>query len=127
MTGSDVQLDVRVREATPQTCIIEVAGELTAFGEDALMAAYNEACRPGVSNVILDFAGLEHMSSSGIGLLVTLLIRAQRQGQWLVACGLNDHYCEIFRITRLDEAIAIYADRAAALAAIDGAGAQGGR
>ena len=45
------------------------------------------------------------MNSSGIGLLVTLLICAQRQGLRLVAFGLTDHYREIFEFTRLNEAI----------------------
>jgi anti-sigma B factor antagonist len=35
----------------------------------------------------------------------------------LLACGLNDHYRQIFELTRLDEAITIYDDEAAALAA----------
>ena len=45
------------------------------------------------------------MNSSGIGLLVTLLIRIQRQKQRLVAYGLTDHYIQIFELTRLNEAI----------------------
>jgi anti-sigma B factor antagonist len=57
------------------------------------------------------------MNSGGIGLLVTLLVRVQRQGQRLRAIGLNDHYRQIFSLTRLDEAIGIYDTEAAALAA----------
>ena len=60
------------------------------------------------------------MNSGGIGLLVTLLVRANRLKQRLLACGLNDHYRQIFELTRLDEAIAIYADEADALAAVTG-------
>ena len=56
------------------------------------------------------------MNSTGIGLLVTTLVRAQRAGVRLVACGLNEHYREIFSLTRLDEAIPVYADAAEALA-----------
>ena len=58
------------------------------------------------------------MNSSGIGLLVTLLIRTQRQKQRLVAYGLTDHYIQIFELTRLNEAIEIYASEAAALAGV---------
>jgi len=56
------------------------------------------------------------MNSGGIGLLVTLLVRANRQKQLLLACGLNDHYRQIFELTRLDEAITIYGDEESALA-----------
>jgi anti-sigma B factor antagonist len=57
------------------------------------------------------------MNSGGIGLLVTLLVRAQRAGGKLIATGLSEHYRQIFELTRLDEAIDIHDDRAAALAA----------
>ena len=57
---------------------------------------------------------------SGIGLVVTLLVRAQRGGARLLATGLSDHYREILSLTRLDEAIEIHPDEAAALAAAEG-------
>jgi len=58
------------------------------------------------------------MNSSGIGLLVTLLIRANRQKQRLLAYGLSDHYRQIFDLTRLNEAIIIFNSEADALAAV---------
>ena len=61
--------------------------------------------------MILNFSGLEYMNSGGIGLLVTLLVRANRQKQRLLAYGLTDHYRQIFELTRLDEAIGIYRRR----------------
>jgi anti-sigma B factor antagonist len=72
----------------------------------------------GAQAVILNFSGLEYMNSSGIGLLVTLLIRTQRQKQRLLAFGLNEHYRQIFDLTQLDKAIGIYASEAAALTAV---------
>ena len=57
------------------------------------------------------------MNSGGIGLLVTLLVRAQRQRQRVLAYGLSDHYRQIFELTRLDEAIGIHDSEDEALAA----------
>jgi anti-sigma B factor antagonist len=110
-------ITIRTRPAAAGTCIIEVQGEFTAFAEEELMSAYRQACDAGVHSIILNFEGLEFMSSSGIGLLVTLLIRAQRRQQRLLAHGLSDHYCQIFELTRLNEAISIYQDQSEALAA----------
>jgi anti-sigma B factor antagonist len=62
------------------------------------------------------------MNSSGIGLLVTMLVRANRQHQQLMAFGLSDHYRQILNLTRLDEAILIHPDEASALAAARSAG-----
>ena len=61
--------------------------------------------------MILNFTGLEYMNCGGIGLLVTLLVRANRAKQRLLAYGLTEHYRQIFELTRLDEAIGIYDDR----------------
>jgi len=107
-----------VRPVDGATSVIEVRGDVTAASEDALMEAYGSATEAGARNVLLDFSRLEYMNSGGIGLLVTLLVRANRLKQRLLACGLNEHYRQIFELTRLDEAIAIYDDEAAAIAAV---------
>ena len=58
--------------------------------------------------IVLNFESLEYMNSSGIGLLVTLLIRVNREKQRLLTYGLTEHYRNIFQITRLDDAISIF-------------------
>ena len=107
-----------VRKADQNSSVIDIHGEINAFAENALMDAYTNASSDGARNIILNFDGLEYMNSSGIGLLVTLLIRAKRQNQRLLAFGLSDHYQQIFELTRLNEAIGIYASEAAALGAV---------
>lgn len=100
-----------------RTIVIRVRGDVTAASEGPLMAAYSQAGEK-TRAIILDFSGLEYMNSGGIGLLVTLLVRANRQKQKLLATGLNDHYKQIFELTRLDEAITIHDSEAAALSAV---------
>jgi len=99
-----------------RTIVIRVRGDVTAASEGPLMAAYGQA-GDKTRVIVLDFSGLDYMNSGGIGLLVTLLVRANRQKQKLLACGLNDHYKQIFELTRLDEAIGIHETEAAAIAA----------
>ena len=115
MPESNVQMTVRHPTAT--TSIIDIQGDVTASAESILTAAYAEANTAGTRAVILNFGGLGYMNSSGIGLLVTLLIRVSRQRQRIVAYGLNEHYQHIFEVTRLDEAISIQPSESAALAA----------
>ncbi len=102
------QVDMEVRKVDAKVSVIDVQGELTAFAEEVLMDAYNQASDGGVRAIVINFSGLEYMNSSGIGLLVTLLIRANRQKQWLLTYGLSEHYRHIFELTRLDEAIGIH-------------------
>jgi anti-sigma B factor antagonist len=108
---------MNVRQISPTTSIIDIQGEVTAFAENVLTSAYTEANAPGTRYIILNFSGLEYMNSSGIGLIVTLLIRINRQKQRLLSYGLSDHYRNIFEITRLSDAIHIYRTEAEAIAA----------
>jgi len=107
---------MNVRKINNSVSIIDIEGDVSAFAEDALMEAYAEASTPTTRTIILNFNGLEYMNSSGIGLLVTLLIRINRQKQRMLAFGLSEHYKHIFELTRLNEAIGIYDTEADVLA-----------
>ena len=109
---SETTMEVR---SAGGAAILDIRGDVTAASEDVLMAAYERA--DGVKAVVLNFTGLEYMNSGGIGLLVTLLVRANRQRRKLVAFGLSEHYRQIFELTRLDEAIDIRGDEREALTA----------
>ncbi len=106
-----------VREPSAAARVIDVKGDITAGSEDVLMDAYGRASEPQVRAIVLNFTGLDYMNSGGIGLLVTLLVRAQRQRQQVLAYGLSDHYRQIFDMTRLDEAVSIHDSEQDALAA----------
>ena len=105
-----------VREVSERARAIDIEGDITAQSEEVLMDAYARASGEGVKAIVLNFAGLDYMNSGGIGLLVTLLVRAQRQHQRVLAHGLSDHYRQIFELTRLDEAVGIHDTEADALA-----------
>ncbi|MBA2427885.1 MAG: STAS domain-containing protein [Actinobacteria bacterium] len=110
-------LEMQVRKPHEGSAIVDVKGDITGASEDILMDAYNQA--EGARAIILNFEGLDYMNSGGIGLLVTLLVRAKRQHQKIFAFGLTEHYRQIFELTRLDDAIGIYATEADAVAAVN--------
>jgi anti-sigma B factor antagonist len=110
-------LSMGVRRVDDTVAVLDINGEITAFSEEALMDAYAEGAADGTKAVILNFSGLEYMNSGGIGLLVTMLVRANRARQKLHVYGLTEHYRQIFELTRLDEAIGIYDTEADAVAA----------
>jgi anti-sigma B factor antagonist len=106
-----------VRTLSHHVSVIDIAGDVTSGCEEVLMDSYNQACGDQTRGIILNFSGLEYMNSGGIGLLVTLLVRANRQRQRLLVYGLSEHYRQIFDLTRLNEAIGIHANEAEAVAA----------
>jgi anti-sigma B factor antagonist len=114
----NANLKTHVRKANDVVAVIDISGELNGYGEEALMDAYTAASNGRTRSIILNFSDLEYMNSSGIGLLVTMLIRVQRQKQQLLAYGLSTHYQQIFELTRLNEAITIYDNEEAAVSAV---------
>jgi anti-anti-sigma factor len=105
-----------VAALAPGATAIVIAGDVTAACEQALMTAHEQASDAGARLIVLDFTAMEYMNSGGIGMLVTLLVRSQRRQQRIAAVGLTDHYRQIFELTRLDEAIALFDTASAALA-----------
>src|ERR671931_1205340 len=103
MPEATAPMDVRKLDGAS---VVDIEGDVTAASEDVLMKAYEEA--GDAPALILNFTDLSYMNSGGIGLLVTLLVRANRRAQRLLAYGLTDHYRQIFELTRLDEAVGIH-------------------
>lgn len=108
MASQDPSVTVHVRYVNPAVSIIDIQGEVTGFADTVLTNAYTAASTNSTKTIILNFSGLEYMNSSGIGLLVTLLIRMNRKKQQLYAYGLSEHYKHIFELTRLNDAIGIF-------------------
>lgn len=109
------ELEASVRQLGAVS-VIDLRGEIDSFGEESLTRAYTEAERQNPTAVLLNFAGVDYINSTGIALIVGLLARARKSGRRLLTTGLSSHYVEIFQITRLADFMHIYPDEAAALA-----------
>jgi anti-anti-sigma factor len=116
---ADALLVATVRQVAeaPGVAAIDLVGEIEASGEAALNAAYAQATAANPHTVILNFATVEYINSTGIALIVGLLAQARKAGRRLFTVGLSDHYREIFEITRLSDFMNVCADEASALAA----------
>jgi anti-sigma B factor antagonist len=104
------QLSAKVKRVHPQLTVIKIQGEINLHTNHILMGAFETAALEGVTALVFNFERLEYMNSAGIGLWVTIMVRARQKGLHLAACCMNQHYQEIFSLTRLDEIIPIYAN-----------------
>ena len=111
------EVTISVRNINHQTNAIDIGGELTSFAEEELNTAINQANTDEINIIVMNFRDLTYMNSSGIGLLVTSLIRLGREEKRLVAVDLNDHFRQIFELTKLNEAIHLYTTEQEALKA----------
>jgi anti-sigma B factor antagonist len=113
MAARTLEAHVRYK---PPVAIIDLSGEITPFAENALNAAYSEAEKGDSRVILLNFSEVDYINSTGIALIVSLLTRARKANRRLLACGLSEHYVEIFHITRLVDFMSIFPDEVSALA-----------
>lgn len=107
--------EAQVRHSHPRVAIVVLHGEIDAFAEDDMAAAYAEAEREAPETIVLNFADVDYINSTGIALIVGLLARARAARRRLLAAGLSPHYVEIFTITRLADFMNVFPDEASAL------------
>ena len=100
------ELHVRVRDRGG-TAVVDLQGEINRSGDERLAQAYRDATADGARTVVLNFERTEYINSTGIALIVGLLAQARKQGVHVSACGLSEHYREIFEITRLADFMTI--------------------
>lgn len=112
---ADRRTTMNTRAVADEVAVIDIAGDVVPATEDLLLEAYAKCERARV--VVLNCTDLAYMNSGGIGLLVTMLVRAQRNNQQLRAFGLSEHYRHIFQLTRLDETIGLHDTEQDAIAA----------
>jgi anti-sigma B factor antagonist len=102
--------------------VIDMRGNVDRGAEPALNAAYKDAAT-GDEPVLLNFADVDYINSTGIAVIVGLLAQARKEGRALTACGLSEHYRQIFQITRLSDFMPIFDDEQTAVGASEAAGA----
>jgi anti-sigma B factor antagonist len=114
MPGAEFGAEVRSHDSTG---VIDLRGEINLGADRALLAAYERAVQDGPATVVLNFAAVDYINSTGIALIVGLLARARKEHRTVRAFGLSEHYRQIFAITRLSDFMGIYADEDSAVTA----------
>lgn len=91
--------------------VISLSGDVDGTAADVLTSAYDQAVAEGdPASIVLDFAEVGYINSTGIALIVSVLAKARSQRRKVVASGLSEHYREIFDITRLSDFIELFPD-----------------
>ena len=107
------EADVMIVEFTDRKILDEVT--ISQVGDQLLeLVASNDPPK-----LVLDFAGVAHMSSSALGTLITLHKRIQEKKGQLRLCGIVPTIEEVFLITRLNEIFQICSTRQEALDSIE--------
>ena len=103
------QGDVTIVELTDRKILDEV--NIAQIGEQL----FTLIARHAKPKLVLDFAVVMHMSSSALGMLITLYKRIREKSGELRLCNIQPTINEVFIITRLNEIFRICQSRQDAL------------
>ncbi len=98
--------------------IIRFVGDISSASKDAVVGTYEALDKATHQHILLDFKGVEYLNSSGIALVIQVLMEASKAGQKVAICGLTPHFTKVFTMVGITKYATLYADEAAALAAL---------
>jgi len=107
-----VEDDITIVELVDRKILDELS--ISQIGEQ-INALVAKSAKP---KLLLDFAKVEHMSSSALGMLITLHKRIREKQGLLRLCRVQPAIMEVFNITRLSEIFNISTTRDEALAGL---------
>jgi anti-sigma B factor antagonist len=100
-------------EQSGDLAVMRFEGDITSASEDALLGKYG-ALDNAVERILLDFSKVPYLNSSGIALVIQLLIAASKVPRKVVCFGLSAHFVKVFTMVGLAKYTTLYADEAAA-------------
>ncbi len=100
--------------------VLRFQGDITSASKEAVLGAYENASKNHARNVLLDFSKVSYLNSSGIALVIQMLMEANRSGQKVQIFGLTPHFQKVFTMVGLTKYTALHPDEMTAKAAFAG-------
>ena len=104
-------------ELSGNLAILRFEGDITSASEDAVLGEYRKL-PASAQNVLLDFSKVPYLNSSGIALVIQLMMAASKVPQKVVCFGLSAHFVKVFTMLGLAKYTTLHSDEAAARAAV---------
>ncbi len=102
-------LELSVREERGWS-VVAVSGRLDSVTVERFTTQCATFIDAGSGNVVLDFSGLQYVSSAGLSSILGAAKRAQARGGRLAVAGLHGLVKEVFSISGFETVLPTYAD-----------------
>jgi len=99
------------------TCL-RFSGDISSASKDAVVGTYQALDKAAHKHLLLDFKGVEYLNSSGIALVIQVLMEASKSGQTVAICGLTPHFTKVFTMVGITKYATLSPDEATALSAL---------
>ena len=98
--------------------VLRFEGDISSASKEAVLGTYQSLPKATTKLVLLDFTKVDYINSSGIALIIQLLIEAANSGQKVYACGLSAHFTKVFTMVGITKYATLFPSQAEALAAL---------
>ena len=98
--------------------VLRFEGDIASTSRDAVLGSYQALPREANPLILLDFTKVDYINSSGIALVIQLLMEAATAGQKVSVCGLSAHFTKVFTMVGIPKYATLYPTHAEALAAL---------
>ena len=92
--------------------VLRFSGDISSSSHDALLGTYETVSK--TEPVLLDFSKVDYINSSGIALVIQMLMEANKNGQKIAAFGLTPHFQKVFTMVGITKYASLFPDEAAA-------------
>jgi anti-sigma B factor antagonist len=99
------------------TCL-RFSGDISSASKDAVVGTYQALDKATHKHLLLDFKGVEYLNSSGIALVIQVLMEASKSSQTVAICGLTPHFTKVFTMVGITKYATLYPDETAALSSL---------
>jgi anti-anti-sigma factor len=106
---------VKAPDGSP-VAVLRFTGDITSTSRDVVFGAYREV-PAAARKVVFDFSKMEYMNSSGIALIIELLMAASKSDRLVQSFGLSPHFQKVFIMVGLNRYTRMHSDEATACAA----------
>jgi len=117
-TDTKARIDQVTSPAGTSATVLRFEGDISSTSKDAVIGSYKGLSKTTVKTVLLDFTKVEYINSSGIALVIQLLMEAANSGQKVLAFGLSAHFQKVFTMVGITKYAGLFPDQAAALATV---------
>jgi len=98
--------------------VLRFEGDIASTSKDAVRGTYQALPKGQTKLILLDFTKVDYINSSGIALVIQLLIEASNSGQKVAAFGLSPHFVKVFTMVGITKYAGLFPGQAEALAAL---------
>lgn len=95
---------------------LRFTGDISSASKDAVLGTYEGLDKTAHRQILLNFKGVDYLNSSGIALVIQLLMEASKAGQKVAICGLTQHFTKVFTMVGITKYATLSGDEATALA-----------